>query len=276
MKTSIVPVIVTAAVLAGIVSVWTNSSPTTGDGIISDLSTDTTSDAGKRVNDKERKVIKQDRKEGKKSGPTDDTVLGVYPGLDCSLVDDDTWGWGVDECLRGDTFTCMEYAKVYPSVWGVCNSSCSMGEVSQMKHDIDKTGSMSWNDDYHNSSWWVVCEWEVIRDLRSFCSGNFTAEAPDWSSRNSGSTASSFPGSVEITSSYDWDSCNVHAFCYVAMDQPNGKLNPYVKAVLEYYNTSSSPSAAKSNVFWHFEEWCQDFVLDSIEDGTFDPSIPLY
>jgi len=206
------------------------------------------------------------------AGPTDDLVLREYKGLTCSESDDDYWGWGVETCVSGDTKTCAEYS--HPAnIWSVCKQSCNMSAMKSLYEDVQDGNS--YNNDVAvsgSSSWWVVCEWEAIKSLPDFCAGTFTPTYPwELTAKDIGET------NDEQTSVYihgeKWDSCNVHAFCLVGVDT-QGSVNPYMKAVIEHYN-SSTPSDAKTGAFDYLSSWCQPGTLESIQNGTFDATQPL-
>ena len=48
----------------------------------------------------------------------------------------------------------------------------------------------------------------------------------------------------------DWDSCNVHAFCYTCTED-DGSLNKYCEAVLQKYNYDGykTPSSIRDLVY---------------------------
>ena len=55
----------------------------------------------------------------------------------------------------------------------------------------------------------------------------------------------------------------------------SGYFNKYIRAVLQHYHGTSSPSVAKAYAFENIDDWCETNVLDAIENGDFDASRPL-
>lgn len=216
------------------------------------------------------------------SGPNDDYVLDIYgKGLECDKVDDDVWEWGDPYCVSGDTYTCSEYALPDKNqyIWSACNQTCDAAAIERMRKDVEVTGDYHWDSFDNYSSWWVVCEWEAITKLPELCDRTFTPTTGLLnSSRNEGGEYTDDANNQKATdlalTGGSWDSCNAHAFCRVGLDS-RGSLNKYIRAALEHYSTSTSPGEAKASLFTAIDDWCEEGVLEAIEDGTFDPSADI-
>jgi hypothetical protein len=215
----------------------------------------------------------------------DDYVHKNWPGLVCNRDDDDSYNWGdkdsVMGCIRGDSYNC-EHWGVGAEI-AVCNATCNATDERIVEDAMSEYGD-EWREHapLKGHSWLVVCAWEAIADMRSWCGDAFTPYLPIAQSKNlapsreNGKQAAplQFNGSWPGNSAGAWDACNVHAFCYTCAND-DGSLNAYCEAVLQKYSQHvawnlGTPSQIRSWVYWNKESyWCTDDVLSSIENGTF-------
>ena len=128
----------------------------------------------------------------------------------------------------------------------------------------------------HGTSYLAVCEWEAIKKMPEICNGGFVPTVPSNSSNNNGpSVPDRNDTTIYINNTYQYAACNVHAMCYVCVDEDES-INKYCAAVLLHYDyrkrdySSLHSISAATSLFWdNTPYWCQAEVLEAIGTGHY-------
>jgi hypothetical protein len=206
-------------------------------------------------------------------------------------------------CVWGDTWFCDEhYTKtssghmslVSQLMWNRCNSSCNATDEGRVEangvdaHLVGKSGL-------------AACQFEGLSDMEEVCTGlpePFVKESvrrylsavkripenrrlraeqlEDERRRLMNDLPPSVPHrnitNILINQSVSIDPCNTHAFCGACVDSDTQEVNKYCEANMLYYGHNKEIWAggyAPELFFYNVHFWCQTYVLDAIEDGTF-------
>ena len=245
---------------------------------------------------------------GELLGGAGSALQKAWPGLTCDRSDDDKWGWAEDammqpldsgtNCVWGDTWFCTRhYTKtssglmdsVSELMWNRCNSSCNATDEERVEAD---------GVDAHlvGKSGLAACQFEGLSDMEEVCTGlpvPFVKESvrryleaveripenrrlKEEERRQLKDTAPSVPNrnitNILINQTYTMESCNTHAFCGACVSSETGEVNKYCEALMLYYGHDKTiwyGSYAPELFFYNVHFWCQTYVLDAIEDGTF-------